>query len=185
MVVVNVVLEDLVGKKFGKLTVIKLLPKDGERRKWECICECGKKCVAIASNLKRGNKKSCGCTPKAPEDLTNQRFGRLVALEILPKDGLHRKWKCRCDCGNITVVYAGDLKSSSIVSCGCYQKELISKKRLKDLTGMRFGKLTVIEREESLYKGAMWKCICECGNFCVTRGSSLTSGITRSCGCLS
>ena len=55
----------------------------------------------------------------------------------------------------------------------------------QDLTGLRFGRLTVIERgENSLDNKPRWKCRCDCGNECLIYGSSLTSANTKSCGCL-
>ena len=57
--------------------------------------------------------------------------------------------------------------------------------RVKDMTGMKFGRLTVIERAEN--KGrrreACWLCKCECGNEIIVRGDSLRNGRTTSCGC--
>ena len=58
----------------------------------------------------------------------------------------------------------------------------------KDLTGMIFSKLTVIEQAEDYIKPdgehcAMWKCMCSCGNIAVVKGDSLKSGMTHSCGC--
>lgn len=56
---------------------------------------------------------------------------------------------------------------------------------LIDLTGQRFGRLTVLERAENTPSGqARWLCCCNCGNLKVIRGQSLRSGITQSCGCL-
>lgn len=54
-------------------------------------------------------------------------------------------------------------------------------KHTRDLTGMVFGLLTVIEPSPT--KGH-WKVQCTCGNKKIVRGASLTSGNTRSCGCL-
>ena len=53
-----------------------------------------------------------------------------------------------------------------------------------DLTGMKFGRLTVIERRGSDKSGnAMWLCKCDCGNECVVRSNGLKRGNTKSCGC--
>lgn len=53
-----------------------------------------------------------------------------------------------------------------------------------DLTGQKFARLTVIERAENNNRGnAMWRCKCDCGNEIITRGSCLTTGNTKSCGC--
>lgn len=60
----------------------------------------------------------------------------------------------------------------------------------KDLTGQKFSRLTVLERAEDHVspKGnhyVQWLCKCECGNTTIVRAISLTSEITKSCGCLS
>lgn len=57
-----------------------------------------------------------------------------------------------------------------------------------DLTGKRFGRLTVSER--SLFSGnskkpiTYWECNCDCGNKTVVQGGALRRGVTQSCGCL-
>ena len=55
--------KSLVGKTFGRLTVIK---DSGERAKngnilWECVCDCGKRRLVLGANLLNGQTKSCGC----------------------------------------------------------------------------------------------------------------------------
>ena len=61
-----------------------------------------------------------------------------------------------------------------------------------DLTGQRFGRLTVVERAKSYVdangrtKDAQWICKCDCGNIThPIRNCQLRSGNTKSCGCLS
>jgi len=58
---------------------------------------------------------------------------------------------------------------------------------LKDLTGQRFGRLTVINRSTRKSKSyhSFWYCICDCGNYAEIREVSLRNRHTRSCGCLS
>lgn len=51
-------------------------------------------------------------------DLTGKKFGRLTAVSYLGDC----KWRCLCDCGNETVVYAHNLKSGNSKSCGCLHK---------------------------------------------------------------
>lgn len=51
---------DLMGKKYGRLTVVSLSSK-GKRTFWNCLCECGNLCTTEAYGLKSGNCKSCGC----------------------------------------------------------------------------------------------------------------------------
>lgn len=58
----------------------------------------------------------------------------------------------------------------------------------EDLTGKRFGRLTVLEQAEDYIKPngeheAMWLCQCDCGNQKIILGTSLRHGRTKSCGC--
>lgn len=52
------------------------------------------------------------------------------------------------------------------------------------LEGQRFGRLKVISRIGSNKGQALWRCLCNCGNFKETTTRSLTSLGTQSCGCL-
>jgi hypothetical protein len=55
----------------------------------------------------------------------------------------------------------------------------------KDLTGQRFGTLTVIYRTDNAADGhTRWYCKCDCGNFKVAQSNNLKAGNVRSCGCL-
>ena len=54
---------------------------------------------------------------------------------------------------------------------------------VKDITGGRFGKLTVLSFDK-VFKGlAYWNCICDCGTKASIRGTSLRYGESKSCGC--
>lgn len=104
-------------------------------------------------------------------------------------------WKCHCDCGGEVTTSARSLKAGTIISCGCIPREMainLGKNTLKDLTGKKFGKLTVLKRNETYAteknltsKHVYWDCICDCGGKITTLGLSLTQGLTTSCGCIS
>lgn len=53
-----------------------------------------------------------------------------------------------------------------------------------DLTGERFGRLTVKEYAGIRYGRTHWLCKCECGNEIITSSNSLRTGKTKSCGCI-
>ncbi len=55
--------------------------------------------------------------------------------------------------------------------------------KLIDLTGKRFGRLTVIRKEESTCQ-TRWLVRCDCGNERIVQGGNIKSGDTQSCGCL-
>lgn len=58
------------------------------------------------------------------KDLTNQKFGKLTAIEIDHFQQCEKSrrvfWKCVCKCGNTTVVRSDCLTSGKTQSCGCY-----------------------------------------------------------------
>jgi hypothetical protein len=61
-----------------------------------------------------------------------QKFGRLTVIgrtESTPSG--KTRWKCRCDCGKITQSYASNLRCGRTKSCGCLQKEAVSKHNAK------------------------------------------------------
>src|SRR5690348_12685530 len=57
-------------------------------------------------------------------------------------------------------------------------------RKLIDLTGQQFDRLTVIKWVGKQSKRSMWECRCECGRIKTVRGDSLKNRDTRSCGCL-
>jgi len=65
-------------------------------------------------------------------DLSNQRFGRLIAVRsrsiFKPYYGRFGQWisfwLCRCDCGRAKLIRAGNLVSGNTISCGCFKSEL-------------------------------------------------------------
>lgn len=61
-------------------------------------------------------------------NLKGRRFGRLVVLEEgdKTKEGLIR-WHCLCDCGREKIVSGKDLRKNRTKSCGCFQKDVLSK----------------------------------------------------------
>ena len=56
-------------------------------------------------------------------NLKGKKFNKLTVLEYVGKS----KWLCKCDCGSLITVIAPKLKSGHTKSCGCFQKEQVSK----------------------------------------------------------
>lgn len=115
------------------------------------------------------------------EDLTGQTFSRYTVLSLeppLPTTRGHR-WLCRCSCGTEKVVSARSLKAGDAKSCGCLTTP--------NLTGKTFNRLTVTG-EDTKKKGGKryWFCQCSCGVSLPKSVASydLTSGHTKSCGCM-
>lgn len=125
------------------------------------------------------------------ENLTNQRFGRLVVLfPVEQKDRQSTQWLCQCDCGNLKVTKRILLKKGKTKSCGCLRSEVAHKKALKTSNiqpGDRYGALTVLEYLESRPKCngelvSFYKCKCDCGTIVEVSGNSLKTGNKKSCG---
>lgn len=117
------------------------------------------------------------------KDETGNKYGLLTVLhKDESKISNYAHWVCRCDCGNITSVAGSNLRAGTTKSCGCLAKEA-RKHKLIDLTGKRFGRLTVLYRAENKNGRVYWHCKCDCGNEKDILGSSLRSGATKSCGC--
>lgn len=64
------------------------------------------------------------------EDISGQRFGKLVVLELVGRDkSRHTIWKCQCDCGNVANPLATSLKAGKTRSCGCGEAVIFSESR--------------------------------------------------------
>lgn len=56
---------------------------------------------------------------KRYDDITGKRFGKLVALGVLDREGKNRWWECACDCGRVVTVRGDVLRAGKKTSCGC------------------------------------------------------------------
>lgn len=116
-------LKDFVGKRFGKLTVQEYAGKWAGLHHWLCICDCGNETVVGQTALQSGKTKSCGCLGNPPvKDILGRQFGDLTVIAYDGnRDGTYY-WRCRCKCGNETVVRQNNLLLGHTKSCGCRQK---------------------------------------------------------------
>lgn len=188
----------LIGQRFGKLTVTGFKGRTTDSRKvWICDCDCGTKNVEVTeSHLKGGGTRSCGCLKREmPKEVIEEHYNRVTKKMIGKKFGhltvigfsrfssrdaknYQRYWRCKCDCGNEIEVVEQALISGNTKSCGHIRKP--------DLTGKRFGYLTVLglAKGKISKKYRVWHCRCDCGNEIDVRTNLLTSENTKSCGCL-
>ena len=106
-------------------------------------------------------------------DLIGQRFGIYTVIGAAESTTSgRRRWLCRCDCGTERIVLGSNLKNGHSESCGC--------RRIRDLTGERVGRLTVLERSERYASRGkrnvrLWKCLCDCGNITYKATDTLTN----------
>ena len=80
---------NLVGNKYGRLTVKSRAESNTRRTKWLCLCDCGNEKVVSGENLMSGHTKSCGCLLR--EAITSHGMSH---------DKLYKRWssmKARCN----------------------------------------------------------------------------------------
>jgi hypothetical protein len=135
------ILEDLVGKRFGRLLVTErcknyVSPKGQTKSSWICNCDCGNSLSATSSNLKQGYVTSCGCyryeqLSSRKKDISKKRFGRILVLnkvsDSVQPSGQHKtQYLCKCDCGNIIIISAYRLRNGETTSCGCRKESRVA-----------------------------------------------------------
>lgn len=146
---------DIEGQRFGRLTAVR---RDGQdatgKTMWLCSCDCGKEARATLLNLTSGNTKSCGCLKhrrsRLREDLAGRQFGRLIA--IAPVDSL--RWRCKCICGNESIVRTVHLTHDHTRSCGCLARARV------DTPGLaaRRARNSAATWAKDVVAEAVWRC---------------------------
>lgn len=125
---------DLVGQKFGRLTVVSFAEVRNKNSYWNCICECGNKVQVLGCNLKRGHTKSCGCLASELSSIRGEKRGGHYVGETAGNWQLIRKtdkrsldqciiWVAKCTiCGRerefpATYLSAGNQNRLPICEC--------------------------------------------------------------------
>lgn len=131
---------DMTGKKYNKITVLEMLPEPNHKTKCKCLCDCGNIFTTTSYDVRSGHTKSCGCIPSSsPTELIGKKFNMLTPYMFGGITNKKTRWWCKCDCGNIVLVYATNLVNGHSKSCGClHLKSLgLSKSRIYSIyTGM-------------------------------------------------
>jgi hypothetical protein len=118
------------------------------------------------------------------KDICGKKINQLTVIQIVGKNKYGNLILCKCDCGNETILNVATLTEGRTSSCGC-SKIKAGRRKMKNICGMRFGKLIVMSINEEPRKrnGTYWNCLCDCGNWSVRIAHSLISGHVTSCGC--
>lgn len=124
-------------------------------------------------------------------DLTGKIYENFTVIEKgngrYTKGGQYKiTWVCLCSCGNIFEVDGEKIRNGKVFSCGCMRYSG-RERYYADLTGQRFGRLTVIRRlrpDEVETRQYNWLCRCDCGKEVKASANKLKIGHTKSCGCL-
>lgn len=119
--------KNLTGQKYGSVTVVSFaFRKNGDRTKWNCVCDCGKEFIVCGEQLKSGNTKTCGCGHHSSKDNVGKRVGRLFIVSVIPTTNQHSRYLCRCDCGNEKEFWHSAIFQANVDSCGCRTSEKCS-----------------------------------------------------------
>lgn len=132
--------DELIGKKFGKLTIISFSHiknnKNGSNRAvFNCECDFGHSIKLVGSEVKAGHAQCCGKCYN--ENVSNGQIVNMVGkvferLTVIEFSHIYRPrtnhatayWKCQCICGNYKIVSGKNLRKGNVRSCGCLAAEL-------------------------------------------------------------
>lgn len=114
---------NIVGQKFGKLSVESFAFARNNHTYWNCKCDCGNTFTASGKSMRSGNTTSCGCINHGKgqirKNIKGKKFGHLEAVNYRGVIEGHSVWTCKCDCGKIIDVDISSLMSGNTTSCGC------------------------------------------------------------------
>ena len=178
----------IIGNKYHKWTVLEQVRTNS----YLCECSCfnhTKRILKRFELLSDSNHDGC----KKCRLMKNHLGEQYGYLKILSIDEERSKEKGRiyvyaqCKCGSVRSYEQNSIIKGRTVSCGCKKHEFDT-----ELTGKRFGHLTVIEllgrkyidENKSRNSYIEWKCKCDCGSTVVVRQGNLLKGGTWSCGCM-
>lgn len=165
-------MDDYVGKKFGKLTVLNTDKING-RKVFVCKCDCGKITKPYAYNVLRGKTKSCGCGMRPVKNIIGKKFYDLVVVsETDERECGLIKWRCKClKCGREILATKKQLDRGYVKDCGNHLYD--------DLIGKTIGDLKIIRFDNKKEK---YECKCSCGETTYVERGNLLSRHTLSCG---
>ena len=164
---------EMINQKFGEWTVLESLGNDY----WKCICSCKTVSIVRGADLRFGTSTKCKRHPKNLK--INQKIKTWIAIDYTPSTEFSEAfYTVVCtECNNKRTIKARNYNEKYSPKCECQSK----RDKLDDLTGNKFGYLTVIK-----YLGnKTYACRCSCGNTINVRRQNLIHGDTRSCGCKS
>jgi hypothetical protein len=109
-------MKDLSGKQFGRLTVNHLHGSNSNRVFfWSCICSCGKELIVPRNNLTSGNTRSCGC-------LRNEKLSERRLTHGMTGHPLHIAWtNIRARCSNKKIKSYKDYGAKGVKVCERWQ----------------------------------------------------------------
>lgn len=142
---------NIIGEKYGKLTVIKRGYSDKKNLYWECKCECGELCYVTSSDLKRGRVNFC----KKCNNEKSEKSALLILYNQYKKGSIKRGYKF-----DLTLNEFNKIIKQNCYYCGSEPKQKYHKK------GMRYSVIyNGIDRQDNNIGYILGNCV-PCCKFC-------------------
>lgn len=146
-------MQDLTGRKFGRLTALKFDHRNKKHTYWVCGCECGKQSSVTQNSLCGGKTRSCGCLVGDTQRASHTTYGYTVGHKLSPEYMAWCAMKSRCYNKNDgRYEYYG---ARGIAVCEEWRKNYVQ--FLSDM-GPRPTKFS-IERKNNDGSYAAWNCV--------------------------
>lgn len=134
-------IESNIGKKYGRLKLIKYYGIRGRDKIAYFICSCRNKTKKVFLEVERGNISSCGCYQRETQIKTlklgnktqhkrsekrwvNKKYGKWTCIKCVDGKG---KYLFKCDCGIQKILPLIGVVYGNSYSCGCYRNKLMTK----------------------------------------------------------
>lgn len=160
--------KEMIGKRFGKLTVLSFEGVRNGSATFKCRCDCGKEITVKANSLKSGITTSCGCSRKETmhkkyeytwNSFIGTKINFLTATKFIGTKNGNAMFEFECECGNKTILSAYAVKSGKTKSCGCigrsygeaYISKLLDDSKILYKKQQSFGDLYAEDTKHPLY----------------------------------
>ena len=113
------------------------------------------------------------------KSIIGQKFNNLLVLNYEGSKKQRSFFKCKCDCGNETIISYTAIKQNKTKTCGCGTKNYFH-----DMTGQQYNGIKILQFiGKNKYKSYEYLVQCHCGKQFVTEGNDLKTNRKKSCGC--
>jgi hypothetical protein len=124
----NYTILSLVGRKFGKWSVIAINVNDKPGVYYECQCDCGNIAIIPGTTLRAWRSTQCKeCNYNimySPEKMIGRKFGRWTVVEYTGVRCKLQQFSCRCYCGTVKTLYGADLRAGKTKQCTiCHNRQ--------------------------------------------------------------
>ena len=160
--------------RYNSWTVLNRVPSKPGTLRYLCRCDCGNERELDKYVLVHGRSKTCGECPYIPPQSV---FGQWTVLHRSTKTPGVTRYRCKCACGAEKDVDKRGLLSGSSTSCGHYEK-LLPETKLNRWTVLGEAPPKGKNKQDAYF------CRCDCGTERVISRYELTTGRSKSCGCL-